>query len=123
MAKIYVQKHVIGIHQKENFNNFLRLSRSRKGIVGSEEIKNIISALSKFKDYDDETKAEILTKIFWIIGFETVNLEKLKNLAEYKELNNIPHVDFFAYLFSEKILVAIDEGDINKESKSRLLFR
>jgi hypothetical protein len=115
LAMIYVQKHLIHEQQKERYESFLKLSVLRKGIMGTERLKELRSKLSGIQSMKDVEKADVLCQVFWIMGFEAINLERLKDIPQYKDLNSQPHVDVIAVLLSEKILVAIEEGELNKE--------
>lgn len=115
LAMIYVQRHLIHEQQKEQFENFLKLPELRKGIIGVERIKELQSELSNMQGKKDVEKVDTLCQAFWMMGFEVINLERLKNVPQHKDLNKIPHVDLIAILLSEKVLVAVEEGEMNKE--------
>jgi len=115
IAMIYIQKHLIHEKQKEQFENFLKLSELRKSIIGVEKFKEFESKLAMIQNMKDQEKADILSRVFWLMGFEVINLERLREIPQYKGLNERPHVDLIAVLLSEKLLVAVDEGEMNKE--------
>lgn len=114
-AEIMVQRQLIKGLQKDSFRDYLRVTEIRKQQLGKHGIGLFLSRLSQLPKLSEEEKADVISNAFWVLGFETVNLERIKMLNEYKALNQAPHVDILAFLVQHKILVAIDEGKMNKE--------
>lgn len=115
LAMIYVQRHLIYEQQREHFEAFLKLSELRKSIMGIDRMRGLQSKLSNIQNMKEMEKVDALCEAFWIIGFEVVNLERLKDIPQYRKLNHVHHVDLITILLSEKVLVAIEEGQMNKE--------
>jgi len=44
-----------------------------------------------------------------------MHLERMNDMDDYKELNNIAHVDVLAFLYPGRVIVSVDEGKISKE--------
>ena len=114
-ALIFVQKHLIHNQQRDVFNAFFKLSEIRRAVIGVDGVEEIQTNLLKLKGMIDKDKASLLSKALWVMGFEVVNLEELKEKPQFKELQQIPHVDLIAFLIHERVLVAIEEGEMNKE--------
>lgn len=115
IAQVYVQKHLIHDRQRQSFENFLKLSQVRLSVMGKDQLDKLLSDLTRFKGMPDEEKAGILSLAFWLMGFETVNVERIMKLPEFSILKNRPHIDVIAILLSEKLLIAIEEGEMNKD--------
>ena len=114
-AEIMVQKHLIKGLQRESFKDFLKITQIRKQQLGNEGIELFLSNLSRLPRLSDEEKADIISQAFQVLGFETVNLERLKMVNEYRKLNEVAHVDVIAFMIPHKIIAAIDEGEMNKK--------
>jgi hypothetical protein len=114
-ALIFVQKHLILDQQRDHFDAFLKLSEIRKATMGTDGLEELQTNLLKLKEMNDKDKASLLSSTLWVMGFEVVNLESLKEKAQFKKLQQIPHVDIIAFLVDERVLVAIEEGELNKE--------
>ncbi len=115
VARSFVLKHLIRREQRRNLDNFLGLSKIRIGSMGNEKIKLLIATFSKFKNLKDVEKADAISKAFWMMGFEVLNIEELMQNPEYSKLKSMPHVDVIAVIYPQKILVSIDEGEMNKQ--------
>lgn len=115
VAKSFVLKHLIRQDQRKNLHNFFNLSQFRIGSVGNENVESLIDTFSNFKSLKDVEKADVISKAFWMMGFEVLNLEQLMQITEYSKLKSMPHVDVIAVIHPQKILVSIDEGEMNKE--------
>ena len=82
--------------------------------------------LSDFKDIDnlqdDKDRADMISKTFWLLGFETLNLEIMKEAEGYKKLNSIPHVDVLAFLSPSRLIVAVEEGELKKRNTAQAFY-
>jgi len=115
-ARIKVQEHLLSGFRGKLTEANLRIAELRKKVTGNSEISQFMSNLKDLKNITaDEDRAGIISQAFWLLGFETMNLEKMKGLQEYKELHNISHVDVLAFLLPDRFAVAIEEGKITKE--------
>ena len=114
VANSFVMKHFIHQKQRRNLENFFGKSKFRIGSTGIDNINSLIDTFSKFKNLKDTEKADAISKAFWIMGFEVLNLEALMQIPEYSKLKSMPHVDVIAVIYPQKILVSVDEGEINK---------
>lgn len=115
-AEILVNEHFISGFERSLVKKHMEKCIIRMKNLGVGSITQLISQLENIQNIvNDEDIANLISKTFWILGFEILNLEKLKHHDEYKKLNNIAHVDVIALLPNDKILVAIEEGTINKD--------
>lgn len=114
-ARIAVQEDLIEKLPKKLLDIHLNAIELRQKCFGKAKIEEFLASLKKLKSLREDEKSHLISDAFWLLGFEVFNLEMLKNLKEYKKLNNMPHVDVLAFFFPGKVLIAVEEGEINKE--------
>lgn len=114
-AEIMVQKQLMEGLKRESFSDFSKTTEIRKQQLGNDGRTRFLLDLSRLTKIDEEQKADLISQAFRMLGFETVNLEQLKNVGDYRKLNQVAHVDVFAFMIPHRILVAIEEGEMNKE--------
>lgn len=114
-ARILVHENFLRGFERSLVEKHMQKCILRNKGLGNENIEQILYQLENIQNIrNDEEKACLISKIFWLLGFEILNLEEMKHIEEFNQLNSIPHVDVLAFLPFDKILVAIEEGPIEK---------
>lgn len=115
-ARIKVNEDLIRGFRKELIDVHSKITSLRRKTLSADKISQFLSKLERLeRETNDKLKADLISEAFWLLGFEAMNLERMKDLPEYKRLNNLPHVDVLAFLMPDRFLVAIEEGKITKE--------
>lgn len=113
-AQIAVQEDLIEELPKKLLDRHLNTIELRRKCLGEAKIGEFLGDLKKLKSLGEDEKSNLISEAFWLLGFEVFNLEELKHLEDYKGLNQMPHVDVLAFFFPGKVLIAVEEGKINK---------
>lgn len=115
-AQIAVQEDLIENVPLRLSDGHLETIRLRLRTLGKDNIERFLTDIKNLRNFKEEEKSCLISKAFWILGFEVLNLEKLKHLSDYKELGYMPHVETLAFFLPGRVIVAIEEGEISKET-------
>ncbi len=124
--KINVKEFVKGViestilNRLKNLQNQVILNKSlnRLSLLNQGEITNIRNFLdSDWTGLNDDIKTKMLSKIFFLLGFETIPIELLLHNPKYSEFNNMAHPEMIIYDINSNNIVLIEElTKLEKES-------
>lgn len=115
-AQMMVQEHLIKGFEKELIDIHMERCRLRMMEFGADEVQEFLSRLKNLQNIqDDEERADVLSEAFWLLGFETLNLEEMKDADDYQELHKMAHMDVLGFLLPSGVMVAVEEGRIDKK--------
>lgn len=115
-AQMMVQEHLIRGFEGELTDMHMERCRLRMINLGTDKVQEFLSRLENLQNIqDDKERADVLSEAFWLLGFETLNLERMKDVDNYKELHKMAHMDVLGFLSPSGVMVAVEEGKISKE--------
>jgi len=81
------------------------IAKMRRICLSNDVKDELTTKLGNFSDLSEEDKCRVISKFFYLIGFEVFPIELLKKEERFKEWNNKPHVDVVAYYYNTIYLV------------------